>query len=324
MIKNLLAASALAGLAACSGGDFLFVPDGDDGGGDSEPVETGGIPESLAQNLKSITFNPGSGSVDPTLTVEITSLDTTPVKAVYERRPSLDLPGFQAFAVQEDALDRLFVALVGQSADDTTEAGVVADGGQFNKVFQGAYYKQNGAYSAPDATGDDPGKGQVSYAGNYVGITNIGGTTGPELKPVPPGTDPSLIPHQALRVAGTGFVNANFADMTVNGAIYGRVLVDTGLGLESVILAPTAITDEGTFFGDTERPKTPDILATDIGDYGGVFGGVGATSLSGILSLTQLYDTDGERIPGAIESGVFVLDLCGGPSNAAICDAVAP
>lgn len=313
MIRKYIALGALTGLAACSGGEFLFPIE------DEEVVETSEIPESLANNLRSISFNPTAGNI----TVEMTGLDTTPLRAVYTRRPSMDVAGYTAYAVQEDALDRLFVALVAESGDGSVQAGVVADGGQFNRVFSGGYYQKSGAFTRP-TLGTGPGAGQVSYAGTYGALVN-GGGDGSELLPVPDpgGVDPVLLPGQPAQITGSVFINANFADNTVSGAIYNRILVDQGFTLDSIILLPTDIAVDGTFFGDVEpsgRDESGGTGGSNTGEFGGTFGGNSASSVGGIVVLSD-FDT---RLLNEEELGVFVLTQCGLPGDAAICDNVAP
>jgi len=324
MFRKFIAVSALSGLAACGGGEFLFPTDGNGGGTTGDPTTPGtspgtvvdpisqGVPDSLAKNLKSINFNPGND----TITVEIASLDTTPLTATYARRPSLDINGYTAFAVQEDSLDRLFVALVDESDDGSVKAGVVGDGGQFGRFFSGGYYTREGAFNRP-VIGTGPGAGQVSYAGNYAALVN-GGGDGSELLPVPsPGTvDPVLLPRQPGQISGSIFINANFADNSVNGAVYDRILVDTGLTLDSIILLPTDIAANGTFLGNVEYEGQ----RQDIGDYGGIFGGTGAAGVGGLIALTEFSD----GLENENELGVFVLTKCGLPNDAVICDNVAP
>ncbi|EPX86581.1 hypothetical protein ruthe_01398 [Rubellimicrobium thermophilum DSM 16684] len=117
------------------------------GSGFTDTGGVGAIPSAIAGNLTRVAYNPA----DDTLSVTLDSLDTTPISAVYRRTPALDLPGYTAYSVQEDPLDRMFVALVATSPDGTSMGGVVADGGQFNRVFGGAFYRRIGAYSPPCA-----------------------------------------------------------------------------------------------------------------------------------------------------------------------------
>ena len=57
-----------------------------------------------------------------------------------------------------------------------------------------------------------------------------------------------------------------------------------------------------------------------IGTYGGIFGGVDARSVAGLVNLTEFEaDWDNER-----EHGVFVLTQCGPFNLSPICTMVAP
>lgn len=295
-----------AALASCS-------TDEDTGGGGGGGTGTSpATPAALKVNVNAIAFD------GVTLRVNISSLDSTPLLVTYTRDPSLDVGGYLAFRIQEDALDRLFIALAGESADGAVRAVTVGDGGQFNRYFAGGIYERDGDFLRP-ATGSGPGAGQVSYAGSYAAVTNVdvlrGGPTDVAIA-VPGGTEPALIPAQPARVSGDIFLNANFADDSVNGAIVNRVIVDDGFSLDDVILVPTAIAADGSFFGGAEYN---DANNTPIGSYGGLFGGVGANSVAGLVNLEEFEPAwQNER-----EHGMFVLTMCG-PNNALpICSLVA-
>jgi len=297
-------AAALA-IAACSTDET----DGGGGGGGGDPTSPV-TPDALKVNVSQIIYD------GATLQVSIDYLDSTPVMVEYLRAPTLDLPGYQAFMMQEDALDRLFVALAAESDDGSVRAITAGDGGQFNRYFAGGVYEREGAFLRP-VIGTGPGAGQVSYAGSYAAVTNVGITGGATFlgDPVTPGTDPSLIPGQPGRVSGDIFLNVNFSDDSVNGAIYNRMLVDLGFSLEDVILVRTSIAADGTFLGEAEYDDL-----TSIGTYGGIFGGVDARSVAGLVNLTEFErDWDDER-----EHGVFVLTQCGPYNASPLCTMVAP
>ena len=79
-----------------------------------DPVDPNGVtvPAVLAQNLDAAVFDP----VAQTLTISLTSLDGSPVSAAYNRDTSLDVPGFQAYSIQENTTQRKFVALFRRQA----------------------------------------------------------------------------------------------------------------------------------------------------------------------------------------------------------------
>lgn len=307
MSRIWLPLAAALSLAACSTDDA-----GGGGGGGTPPTTSPETPAELLVDVNQIIFN------GTTLQVNISSLDSTPTLVTYERVPSLDVGGYLAYKIQEDALDRLFVALAGESADGSVRAVTVGDGGQFNRYFAGGVYERDGEFLRP-AIGPGPGAGQVSYAGSYAAVTNVGVVGGPTFVglPVPGGTDPSLIPGQPARISGDIFLNVNFSDDAVNGAIYNRVIVDTGFSLDDVILVPTSIAANGTFLGAAEYN---DASRTVIGTYGGIFGGVDAQSVAGLVYLTEFEPTwDNEE-----EHGMFVLTQCGPLNTLPVCGAVAP
>ncbi len=313
-------------LSACGGNSL----DPDDTGTDTGTDTDGGtdgevttstpvtVPTSLSNNLISAKVIPGTDGDPDTLLVAISGLDTTPIDATWERKPSLDIPGYQAYFIQEDALDRLFVGLAASSADGSVSAVVAGDGGQFNTFYSGAQYERVGGYTPPDATLSGPGTGQVSYKGKYAGLLNGGGGRD-EAIPIPPerDTDPQEIPEQPAQVTGDVFVNANFADNLVNGVIKNRTADVDGFStnLESVVLAPADIAANGTFEGGGQRPAERDPDKQQVGTYGGVFGGTDASSIAGAISIDEVYladvDPDEALIDNALERGVFVLDQCG-------------
>ena len=321
MNRSIFIGASLALLVACGNSNpFTNGGGGTGGGGTGGGTGASGIPAALAGDLKSITYSPGAS----TITIEGIALDNTPITAVYNRTPALDRPGYQAYAFQDDPLDRHTTAFVAQSGNSgSVRGGVVVTGGNFNRVFSGNYYERDGSYTPPSAT--TPTSGQVSYAGNYVGLLN-GGGDGSALLPVPPGTDPAITPTQAGTVTGLIFLNADFADNQVEGAVYNRVWQEgnggAGQSLRSVALVSTGIGQDGTFHGT--QVEYDGIIDEDIGDWGGIFGGPNAEGVAGAVVLDEWDGPSDELgIDGELEWGVFVLDQCGTPdANAPVCAAV--
>ena len=305
MFRNLVSIGLIAGLAACGGGEGNNPINGGGGGGGGTTQND--IPEELARNLQRINYNADTD----TLIVEISSLDSGDTTATYDRNAALDVPGYSAFTLQDDPLDRMFVALVAASTDGSVQAGVVADGGQFNRFFSGGFYERTGPYSQPTT-------GQVSYAGAYAGITNLS-AAGDNLLDPPPGTDPSLLPNEPRITVGTAFLNVSFGDNSVNGAIFDRSFADDGETLPDVTLVETALDNNGEFLGTVEFSGRPD--EGGIGSFGGILGGEGATSVAGVIYLDSIYLSDDPRNSGfENEVGVFVLPQCGTPGAPAVCD----
>jgi len=311
MIKQVLPFAALLAVAAC-GGAAVVSPAGSGGGGGSGGTEGITVPEALKVNLTDVNFD------GTTMKVTISSLDSTPTEVTYDRDTRLDLPGYTAYRMQEDSLDRIFVALGAISDDGSVAAVTAGDGGQFNTYFAGGSYSRDGSFTPP-TIGNGPAAGQVSYAGSYAAVTNVsaprdGGADDVAL-PITSSVDPTLVPGQPSRVSGDIFLNANFADNAVNGSIYNRQLVDYGLTLADVILVPATIAADGTFLGDAE-----DIQQNGIGSYGGIFGGTDAHSVAGLVHLTEFdQNMDNEQ-----EHGVFVLTQCGPDNTLPVCGNVAP
>ena len=313
-------------LSACGGGGTNPIAGGNGGGPGATPDPSVSVPATISNNLASFAYVPGANEVR----LRINGLDTTPLDAVWTRDPRFDTAGFTAFSVQEDPLDRFFVGLARESASGTARAMVAGDGGQFNRTISGAQYARSGDYAPPIST-TQQGSGQVSYAGTYAGITNVGVVDGGGLAPVPVGTAPELLPRQPALVRGQIFLNANFSDNRVNGAIYDRVLVIDATdpssptqSLQSVVLVPTDILGGGGFEGKVERWVVHDPNMQEIGTYAGVFAGVGAADMAGAISIAPIYQASGAALTGSFERGIFVLRQCGLSGDDAICDTVQP
>jgi hypothetical protein len=311
--------SLFAFLAGCGGNAFT---NGNNGVVTPTPT-TPVVPASISLNIDAVSFDPNPAN--PRLLVQIKGLDTTPVVASWARRPSMDRQGYLAFAVQEDALDRLYIGLAKQSADGSVRSVVAGDGLQFNKNYQGASYERVGTLTFPSAAG------MVSYGGAYIGLLN-GYGDGSGLMVPPAGTNPANLASEAARVTGTVFMNATFSDNQINGAITGRQWLEAignTIALEDIIMVPTEVlrnqsATNGTFTGQVARPIYLPADGAVIGDYGGVLGGVGAGYLAGGLRNTNVYMVDGSEILGATEVGGFVLTQCGLPGAPANCAGTAP
>lgn len=324
-MKYVWAVTSLLALAGCDGNPFSPEPvDPVDPPppANNQPVV---VPSDLLGNIQNVVYTPAKGSAPASLQIAITGLDTTPVLATWVRNEALDVPGYDAFSVQEDALDRMFIGLAATSADGSV-SGAVAGSTHLNTFISGTTYSRKGAFTPPQATGGGPATGQVSYAGDYAGMLNVGDTSGSALLPPPAGTPPELLVGQPLQVKGKAFLNANFADNTVEGTVYDRVVVDGGFGLQSVVLIQTGITANGTFDGKVESPPIVDHAAQSVGIYGGVFGGTGAAGMAGAISLTKVNDVTGEELKDVTERGIFVLNQCGlaGVPSAPGCAGTAP
>lgn len=251
---------------------------------------------------------PGGDSI----TVNIFALDGTPNVNEFTRNADLDVPGFLAYTAQEDALDRMYVALSAQSADGSVFATAAGDGGQFGQFSNGTYYEGNGVFTPP-AIGPGPGEGQVSYAGDYGGLSGPGlsSTSGKALIKPDNGTDPALLPGEPYRVSGTIFLNANFAESSVGGTIYDRKLINPANGkqidMADIDLHVTGFDASGAFSGEAFEDTS------EVGSYEGIFVGIDAPYAAGAVSL---YDNQ--------EVGVFVLTQCGMAGDSEVCDQVAP
>ncbi|WP_322865449.1 transferrin-binding protein-like solute binding protein [Aquicoccus sp. G2-2] len=274
------------------------MENGTTGDDSSTDTETNSIPETLSHNLQAATYS-ATGS---TLTIEMSSLDAGPRVASYGRTPALDVGPYQAYTYQQDGQQRHFTALVAQTTGtgDSVTAGVVSDGGQFNRFFAGGFYQRTGNYTPAAASG------LVSYSGTYAGVTNLNGTAA-TLKPV---TDPSLpagdYPNSSARTSGAIFLNVDFTNNAVNGSITNHALIDQGIALPDVVLVDGNINSTtGTFYGSTEYN---DADQTANGNFGGIFGGTDAKSIGGVVHM-DTFDgpNDDLGMKNEKEYGTFVL-----------------
>jgi len=284
------------------------------------------IPTKLAGDVGSFVFDPGDGTPgSASLVVTGLTLDDGVLNGTYGRNPAYDAPGYVAFTYQDDPLDRHVTALVQETANGAVRGGVIQTGGQFGTFLGGTYYERDGAFTPPDLpNAPNTDDGLVSYAGAYVGMINTTGDPA-DLLPVLVPVDSELLPTTTAVVEGTIFINVDFADMALNGLIYDRTVPFYGIDLPDLELWPTAIADDGTFFGEVvmgEDPRDPTFVPDDtpIGNYGGIFGGPDASGVAGVLSLDEFDDT----IDDELEYGAFVLNQCGTAGEAAICDNVNP
>jgi len=297
-----LGVAAMAVMSACSGGN-PFAPD--DG---TTPTPDPTIPTTIAGSVSGVSYDP----VAQTLTITGVELDDTPFQAVYRRRAGMDVPGYEAYTVQDSSLDRHTTAFVRER--DGTRAIIAVSGAQFNYYFGGSNYSRTGSFDPPTANATG---GLVSYAGSYVGLLNGAGDGG-DLLPVDPTTPADVRPNQAAEVTGSIFINADFADNAVNGVIYNRNVVDRATPVENLDLAPTSIAADGTFTGNVTQQTATSL--NDRGDYGGIFGGTDASAVAGTLFVSDhITAFNGEE-----EYGLFVLAQCGTPGADPVCNQPVP
>ncbi|KGM87236.1 hypothetical protein rosmuc_03540 [Roseovarius mucosus DSM 17069] len=338
IVAGLMAAALLGG---CGGGGSSNPFDGAGEDTTTPPPEDGtitsttpvSVPAGLAGDIDSVSFDPVSGTVS----VVGLTLDEVPFTAVYRRRPGLDRDGYLAFTAQDDPLDRHFTLYAGQSNNSgAVRAAVASSPGPRNRSFMGGFFERDGGYTPPTVS---PTSGLVSYAGKYVGVTNTTDSVGADLLPQPPGTPTPLIVPQASSVTGDVFINADFADNSVEGNIFNRVLIRDASNpsnplapateLPNLVLITAGIAANGTFNGtveyDPRDPRSNTDTQVQTGSYGGVFGGPNAEGVAGVVNLTG-FDGDGDPLgfENELESGIFVLDQCGAAVSDAICALVNP
>jgi hypothetical protein len=301
-------------LAACGGtppfGGTVTDTEGDPANGVAP------IPDELAGSVQSFTYNPSS----QTLSVVGVPFDDGPFTGVYRRRPGLDQAGYEAYTAQDGSLDRHTTAYVRDI--NGTRAAVIVTGVQFEQVFGGIAYS-NTSYSAPVEPGSEVDGGLVSYAGSYVGLLNASGSN-EDVTPVTGGGEQGQeLTGQAGEVRGQVLITADFSDAQVAGIVFNRVVVDRDattpgvtpnaanpLQVNDIAFDSTAINTDGTFFG------TASVDNNSVGEYGGIFGGDGATEVAGGINVQNHID----EFQNEIEWGTFVLAACGQPQEDPLCN----
>ena len=245
---------------------------------------------------------------DPTLAVQIT-LDGGAVLEQYLADGTVG--DYARFTFQDDPTDRAFVAFSRESDDGLLQALVVSDGGQFNRFFGGGLINQI-SYTPRTS-------GLASFAGDYVGLTNLG-----PLLVTGNGADPAVIPGATTDVTGTVFLNVDFAEGTVNGSVFDRVTTINGdeVALQTIFLTAADFDESGQFEGQVEFGDLD-----SIGSYNGAVGGNDAVSIAGVVSLGEDF-LEGATINGVettlfddieaeAEFGLFLHDQC--PAGGAAC-----
>ncbi|MCF6315714.1 MAG: hypothetical protein L3J30_05365 [Marinosulfonomonas sp.] len=157
-------------------------------------------------------------------------------------------------------------------------AGAIATEAEAASAFGGTTYTRTGTFTRPTA-------GTARYHGGYAGIIDNNLATGID---------------RGLRTSGDAFIRVNFNEGVeghLEGWVENRQIIDTGALLDRIELKDTALTN-GEFFGDVI------IGTTDVGDYGGVLGGAGATEIASVLVFNP-FGTD-----AITEYGVFILPEC--------------
>lgn len=312
------AIAALLALSACGDGNPFFASPQPA----AAPVPTSAaVPAEVAGSVADIVFDDVAG----TLSVTGLLLDGDTFTQVFNRRAGLDQGNYQAYTFQDDPLDEHTTVYVRRHG--SVEAGVAVTGGQFTYYSGGVTYKRAGGFDPviPDAAND---RGLASYAGAYVGLSNLDGPDNDLNRTgLPGGLDPSVTPGQAAVVNGSALINVEFATNNLKGEIYDRsitlpqrdattgdILRDAGgnalttvvSGLPDLILVPTTLQGDGTFAGTVELNGT----RAEVGDYGGIVGGPSSDGVAGGVFASEHFDT-AITVTGEEEYGVFVIGRCG-------------
>ncbi|MGJ8625705.1 MAG: thymidylate synthase [Sulfitobacter sp.] len=297
-------------LSACGSGTAPFggtttQTDGSGGG------TAGAIPAALAGTVDSFTYNPNS----QTLSIQGVEGDNNALNGAYRRRPGLDRVGYQAYTAQDASNGRHSTVYVRDI--DGTRAAVVATGVQYQNLYAGGAYSNTSYTPRVQPGSNEPDSGLVYYTGHYVGLLNGPGSS-EDLTPPNNGESPSVTTVQAAEITGDMQMTADFATLNVDGIIYNRRLVDFAdpatptvpAALADIALQGTTIAADGTFLGVAEQQNQAR------GEYGGIFGGTGATAVAGIVHVEDHID----NLTNEEEYGVFVLGECVPPLSGPDCN----
>ena len=306
-MKRIFAATvALAALSACGDGNPFSA--GQNPGDGSDP-DAFVIPQEVAGTVTNFTYNPSAGEL--TLTGLLRDGDETTV--TYRRRAALDQGVYQAYTFQDDPLDEHTTVYVRERGD---VAGAVAvTGGQFTYYSGGTNFRRVGAYD-PIVPSEANDRGLVTYAGEYIGLSNLNGPRTDLL--APPAVDPDAVgssvqPAQASVVNGRVLINVEFATNELAGEVYDRVIDSERFGrvaIPDLIIVPTTMNDDGTFVAEVELPGS----RQDVGGAAGIIGGQDSDVLAGGLFAEEHF-ADSIAVGGEEEYGLFVLGRCGGPQQ---------
>ena len=271
------------------------------------------IPADVQGSLTSFAYDPAAQS----LTISGISFDEEDITAPYRRRTALDITAadgrvaYEAYTAQDDPLDEHTTAYI-KSISDVT-AAVAVTGGQFTYYDGGSLFTRTGAYDP--VTVSEPGDtGLVSYAGSYIGMSNVNGVN-TDLTPTV-GTPPAdILPYQASTVNGSIFINVDFVQNRIKGLIYRRTLTVpnaiTGApvleNVPNLILVPTDVASDGTFTAAVQISPF-----TDVGNYAGVLGGSDSEAIAGSLYADNHFN---DLRGGEEEYGIFVLGKCGAATS---------
>ncbi len=293
------------GLAGCGGTPpFGGTTTETDGGGTDG--STAAIPTELAGTLRSFTYDPSN----QTLSIEGAPGDNNAYNGAYRRRVNLDRGGYEAYTAQDASNGRHSTVYVREV--NGTRAAVVATGVQYEQLYAGAAYS-NTTYTPRVEPGENQSdRGLVYYTGRYVGLLNGPGTN-EDLTDPNFGENESVLTAQAAEVTGDMQITGDFATLNVDGVIYNRVVDPNAplpLGVANIALDSAAINADGTFFGEASQDNQ------SRGQYGGIFGGEGATEVAGAVHLTNHID----GIENEEEYGIFVLSECVPPNSGPNCN----
>ncbi len=292
MIRKLIAASALVGLAACSGGEFLFPVEEEEEGSitDPSPMFTG--------EVNKVDYDADNNQL------VVNNLPFDGPDGIYQQVAArTEVNGFGVYTSLQTANtgQRRYFAVFRQS--EHGEVAAIATGDYKNLGF-------GGTSIARDGTTAMRASGEYVYRGLYGGLRTFSDDTfkdrgGIEL------------------VEGDVLLEIDLADFDDTGAVEGRVSNRTAYNINGVPLQPlpnivfstTSISAGGVIDPGTASSSNRDGSTRDSGTYQGLFVGpdgeeiLGAVDISGTFVSYQITET----IPTYDDTGAQVFDNNGDP-----------
>ena len=137
-------------------------------------TSTTAIPADVQGSVTSFAYDPATQS----LTISGISFDAEAIAVSYRRRTALDITAadgriaYEAYTAQDDPLDEHTTAYVKSISDVTATVAVTA--GQFTYYDGGTLFNRTGTYD-PVVADAANNTGLVSYAGAYIGLSNVNG-----------------------------------------------------------------------------------------------------------------------------------------------------
>jgi hypothetical protein len=263
MIRKFLAVSALTGLSACSGGEFLFPAE------EEEVVETASATSSYTLEVNRLEYDEGNDQV------VVNNLPFDGPDGVYDRvlaRTEVDGFGVYRSLQTAETGQRTYYAVFRKTDNGT--AAAIATGSYADVGFGGTAVSRTNDLTVMPTTGE------YVYTGLYGGLRTFSDRGGIEL------------------VKGDVLLEIDIADFDNVGAVEGRVTNRVAYNVNGVPLQPlpniifatttitaaTGVIDEGSAV-----TRNGDGTTRDSGTYQGLFVGANGEEIVGTVNITGSF-----------------------------------